>query len=84
MVDWTDPETFWLNVTNALLGLVTIAALALFIGALFIDVWEKVRQRALAWFGGEPHAMVVPGLGATMADGGERKDEARKKQRRGR
>ena len=78
MVDWSDPQTFWLNVTNAMLGAVTLVALALVFVAVLADVYERVKQRVLAVLRAEPHALVVPGLGVTMADGGEpekKKDE---------
>ncbi|HXI03395.1 MAG TPA: hypothetical protein VNI57_09480 [Candidatus Saccharimonadales bacterium] len=71
MTDWTDPEAFWLNVTNALLGLVTIAAFLAVAVAAFYDVVVKwVRRRAESQ-ATEPHAYRAPALGLTMADGGE-------------
>lgn len=75
MVDWSDPQTFWLNVTNAVLGLVTLIALVAVAGAVVVDVLQRLKERVAA-AASDPHAILVPGLGATMADGGETvKDE---------
>jgi len=75
MTDWTDPQTFWLNVTNALLGLVTLAAFVTVVGVAAYDLlmrWLKQEEDESA---AEPHALHVPALGLTMADGGEKKRE---------
>ena len=75
MTDWTDPQTFWLNVTNALLGLVTLAAFVTVVGVAAYDLmtrWLKQEDRESA---PEPHALHVPALGLTMADGGEKTRE---------
>jgi hypothetical protein len=75
VVDWSDPQTFWLNVTNAVLGLVTLIALVAVAGAVVVDIVHRLRERVAA-ADIDPHAYLVPGLGATMADGGETvKDE---------
>jgi len=71
VVDWTDPETFWLNVTNAALGLVTLIALLVILGGVAMEVVHRLRQR-LSVRESDPHLFMVPGLGATMADGGEK------------
>lgn len=71
-VDWSDPETLWLNVTNAVLGIVTLVALLTVLGAAAAEVWARLKKRAT-----EPadlHTFHVPGLGLTMADGGEKVD----------
>jgi hypothetical protein len=69
--DFSNPETFWLNVTNLALGLVTLVC-ALVIGKA---IWDGVRQRARARVAApvieDDHAFLVPGLGLTMADGGQ-------------
>jgi len=78
VVDWSDPETFWLNVMNAALGLVTLVALALVVGSVVVEVLEKVRHRIASAVKADVHALLVPGLGATMADGGEKTGEEKK------
>jgi hypothetical protein len=76
-VNWSDPQTFWLNMTNLGLGLVAlIAVLAIGYGIVW-DLMEKRQasrrvdgemKRMLA---GMEHAFHSPELGMTMADGGE-------------
>jgi hypothetical protein len=78
MVDWTDPETFWLNVTNAGLGLVVLAAVLALIGGLGYEAMAWVRNKALKRVRSDAHVLTVPGLGITMADGGESLDPARR------
>ncbi len=80
-VDWSDPQTLWLNLTNLALGLVTLAAVVM-VG--FVVVREMVSRRQKArelntldtelntMLGGvSAHALHVPELGLTMADGGQ-------------
>ncbi len=72
MIDWADHEAFWLNVTNAVLGLVTLIAFAAVFGGIAIEVGERAWKRIVAFARGNPHALRVPDLGPTMADGGDR------------
>ena len=80
-IDWNNPDTLWLNLTNVVLGVVTLLALLGLAGAVG---WEYVlrRRRAREMSGidtelrnliheGSPYSLPVPGLGLTMADGGE-------------
>lgn len=76
MLDWGDPETFWLNVTNVVLGLVTLVALAVMVGAVLVEVLERVRKRVASAVE-DAHILPVPVLGTTMADGGEKLDTER-------
>ena len=84
----SDPSTYWLTFTNAALGVVTlICCVAVACGVLQEIAARRKKRAALAnldsevtslvnSFGG--HAFDVPGLGVTMADGGEelkKKDE---------
>jgi hypothetical protein len=79
-LNWQDPETLWLNLTNLALGLITLAAVALTVAAVGR---ELLLRRRKAWETGpmdmeldemlhraSPHVLQVPGLGLTMADGG--------------
>ena len=78
--NWNDPQTLWLNLTNLALGLITVAAVLVVACAVG---WELVRKRRKArdfgsidaglraMLAGSPHALGVPELGLTMADGGE-------------
>jgi hypothetical protein len=71
--DWV----FWLNVTNIALGAVVILAVILVVSAV---VWEIVIRRKKSNDAASPDdgledllpdGRLVPGLGVTMADGGE-------------
>jgi len=80
-VNWSDSQTLWLNVVNLSLGLVTLACIAAIGYGVLQDVRERLKKRAGAGvtnrevadlmngLGG--HAFDMPGLGLTMADGGE-------------
>jgi hypothetical protein len=92
-VNWNDPATYWLNITNLGLGLVVLACLgAVVIGVLQeLNAKRKLRMEMkgidrevrtlVTSFDG--HAFDVPGLGWTMADGGEPTDEDGQKGQRG-
>jgi hypothetical protein len=71
MVNWSDPQTFWLNVMNAALGAVCLVCIALFLVSVAQEVAAWVRQRSAKVAQLHDHAFSVPGLGLTMADGGE-------------
>jgi hypothetical protein len=66
------PETFWLNFTNIALGLVTLACVIAIAGGVVRELLLRWERRAAL---GDDHAFATPGLGVTMADGGERIDE---------
>lgn len=81
-LDWNDPQTLWLNVTNLALGIATLAALGAFTYGLLGDLVSlRKRSRVMENLGDEmghlvgagtgAHLMPVQGLGLTMADGGE-------------
>jgi hypothetical protein len=67
------PDTFWLNFTNIALGLVTLACALLIAGGVARELLLRWQRRAVA--SADDHAFATPGLGVTMADGGERIDE---------
>jgi hypothetical protein len=80
-VDWSDPQTLWLNLTNLALGLVTVAAIVVVgVGVARELVVRRQRARELNSLdaelntmlgGASAHVMHVPELGLTMADGGQ-------------
>ena len=86
----SDPSTYWLTVTNIGLGLVTVVCcIAVGIG-MFQELAARRRKHVamskldhevadLVSSFGDGHAFQIPGLGVTMADGGE---ELRKKEER--
>jgi len=78
--------TFWLNMTNFALGIITVLAMVIVFGAVGWDLivrrvnrvptLDKLNVNNLdadlrAMLQGS-HSLSVPGLGLTMADGGER------------
>jgi len=85
-----DPSAYWLNVTNAVLGLVVlICCVAVTVGIALELAANRKKRRGLAALDREVSQMVgafdshtfnVPSLGLTMADGGEpvrKKEETR-------
>jgi hypothetical protein len=76
-----DPSTTWLNIMNAALGLVVLICCAAVALGVLQELAARRRKRACAaqldrelndLIGGyDAHAFHVPGLGVTMADGGE-------------
>lgn len=73
-IDWSNPETLWLNLTNLGLGVVTLICVIAVGYSIVFEVWARKR----ATVSDEPHAMHVPELGWTMADGGEPVDKPAK------
>ena len=84
-----DPSTYWLTFTNAALGLITIICLiAVGVGVVQEMAAKRAKRARLAHIdrevydlvsGYDGHAFNIPGLGITMADGGE---ELGKKEKR--
>jgi len=83
-----DPSTYWLNVTNIALGLVVLICCAAVALGVLQELAARRRKRAtdldtevseLVAGYTDGHMFNVPGLGVTMADGGEvlRKKEPR-------
>jgi len=83
-----DPSTYWLSVMNIVLGLVVLVCCGALVVGVLQEIAARRRKRAeLAALDREvsnlvasydSHALHVPELGLTMADGGDpvdRKDE---------
>lgn len=86
--DWT----FWFNMTNFALGIITLLAVLVVFAAVGWDLmvlWlhkvrktdsvnianiniNKINADLQGMWRGDPHSLSVPGLGLTMADGGEK------------
>lgn len=77
--------TMWLNITNFALGIVTLVALLVVFFAVGWDLMVRkvgqasahinlgrINEELQALWQGESHSLSVPGLGLTMADGGEK------------
>lgn len=90
-VDWSDPQTLWLNLTNLGLGIVVLICLGVVGYGVIRDLMarrgpvtqaqmDRVVDRMLAQGQGS-HAFNSPELGWTMADGGEPEPSGEKKSR---
>jgi len=74
-----DPETHWLVFTNLVLGLVVVICAAVMLAGVAHELILRWRKRHLLEAEIDRdmreltrgHAFDVPGLGITMADGGE-------------
>ena len=70
MFDINDPSSVWLNVTNFVLGIVTVICCAIVGKAVYADLRARFgRRKRMA---ADDHAFVIPQLGITMADGGKK------------
>ncbi len=78
MFDLSDPKTYWLNLTNIGLGLVTLVCCVVVARALFKDISERMRAHVQNAAQLDDHAFVHAELGLTMADGGERVERGEK------
>jgi hypothetical protein len=76
-----ESETAWLNVTNILLGLVTIACIAAVVRVALQEWWARSAAKSMVALPDDTHAFDIAGLGITMADGGVRLDESTRKLR---
>ncbi|HSD66952.1 MAG TPA: hypothetical protein VLF95_09640 [Vicinamibacteria bacterium] len=76
------PDTFWLTFTNISLGLVTLLCVLVVAGGVARELLHRRGRRVLARE--DDHAFATPGLGVTMADGGERLDERKPADRKAR
>jgi hypothetical protein len=89
-INWSDPETYWLNVTNLALGIVVLLCVAAVAFGVLQELYARRRLRTtgldremkdlVSSFDG--HAFDVPGLGLTMADGGEPLDPKQDREKR--
>ena len=82
-LDWTDPRTLWLNVTNVVLIAVTLICVAVVAYGVMRELWVRLRHRIpiLMRETGDMHVRHMPDLGLTMADGGEPLPKAGKRAR---
>jgi len=71
MFTLNDPDTFWLTLTNIGLGVVTLICCVVVAAGIVQEVVLRVRRsRALRSLATDDHALLITGLGVTMADGG--------------
>lgn len=77
MFDLLDPETMWLNITNGVLGLVTVVCVAVVAYVAVKEILARSAARARIPVEADTHVFQLEDLGITMADGGEKIDESR-------
>jgi hypothetical protein len=78
-LNWSDPETTWLNVTNILLGVVVALCAVVMLGGIAHEFISRARKRHRIdaeldrdmRLLNDDRAFDSPSLGITMADGGE-------------
>jgi hypothetical protein len=78
----TDTEILWLNLTNAGLGLATLAGIAALAWAVVRELGERAKSRVAVREPLDPHAAFLPELGLTMADGGEKVEEKKTEEKK--
>jgi len=79
LLNWSDPETTWLNITNIVLGVVVVLCLFIMLGGIAHEFISRIRERRRIdaeldhdmRLLTDEHAFHSPALGNTMADGGE-------------
>jgi hypothetical protein len=76
MLDLSDPQTYWLNVVNIVLGVVTLACVIVVSTSIWREVSARAHQRVPVFARPDEHTFVLPDLGITMADGGEKIDDS--------
>jgi hypothetical protein len=64
-LNWNDPDVRWLVITNWTLFAVTMACVGIVLYGVVMQLLKKRSERT------DDHAVMVPELGLTMADGGE-------------
>src|ERR1039458_5242970 len=60
MFNWSDPNTFWLNITDIALGIVTLASLAFVAQAAFREVYARLANRVSVRLHEDAHAFRLP------------------------
>ena len=81
LLNWSDPETTWLNVTNILLGVVVALCAVVMLGGIAHEFISRARKRRRIdaeidrdmRMLNDDRAFGSPDLGITMADGGEKR-----------
>lgn len=70
-MNFSDPGSFWLNVTNLALGGAVLACIVVIARAVVQELTARRRT--------DPYAISVEELGMMMADGGEELDDDRRR-----
>ena len=81
LLNWSDPDSIWLNITNIVLGVVVVLCAAVMLGGIAHEFISRARKRRRIdaeldrdmRLLNDDHAFDSPNLGITMADGGEKR-----------
>lgn len=82
LLNWSDPDSTWLNVTNIALGVVVVVCVAVMLGGVAHEIISRLRKRRRIdaeldrdmHLLNDDHAFDSPSLGITMADGGAKRE----------
>jgi hypothetical protein len=80
-LNWSDPDSTWLNITNIVLGVVVALCAAVMLGGIAHEFISRARKRRRIdaeldrdmRLLNDDHAFDSPDLGITLADGGEKR-----------
>lgn len=81
LLNWSDPDSTWLNITNLVLGIVVVLCVVVMLGGIAHEFLSRARKRRRIdaeldrdmRLLNDDHAFGSPHLGITMADGGEKR-----------
>lgn len=82
LLNWNDPDSTWLNITNMALGIIVLLCAAVMVGGIAHEFLARARKRRRIdaeldrdmRLLNDDHAFDTPELGITMADGGEKRE----------
>lgn len=81
LLNWSDPDTTWLNITNIALGVIVAVCALIMLGGIAHEFISRARKRRRIdaeidrdmRMLNDDRAFGSPDLGITMADGGEKR-----------
>lgn len=81
LLNFSDPDSTWLNITNIALGVVVLLCAVIMLGGIAHEFISRARKRHRIdaeldrdmRLLNDDHAFDSPNLGITMADGGEKR-----------
>jgi hypothetical protein len=76
LFDPSNPDAFWLDVTNAALGVFCFVCIAAIGWGVWQDLSVRWRRRSIHVLRSDPHSHFDPMLGPSMADGGDPVDRS--------
>jgi|WetSurMetagenome_2_1015567.scaffolds.fasta_scaffold45430_2 hypothetical protein len=74
MICFVDPDIFWLNVTNIILGSITLLCFMIVTYGVMHEIRKRANEKRTNLAKIADDRMFISSLGITMADGGKRFD----------